>query len=93
MTSTSSLITWEDLVVWLEEILLNECLLYAWHCTGWKEPFFSFTTSYSACLLKLSAQRNRLTVHTEKTIVVNGPHVPAPLLEPVNKFYGAYLLL
>ena len=52
--------------------MLNECLLYAWHCTGWKEPLFSFTTSYSACLLKLSAQQKRLTIHTEMIIVANG---------------------
>lgn len=83
--STNSLITLEDLVVWLEEFLLNECLLYACHCTGWKEPLLSFTASYSACLLKLSAQQNRLTVHTEETITANGLQVPAFLLEPVNK--------
>ena len=83
--STNSLITLEDLVVWLEEFLLNECLLYACHCSGWKEPLLSFTASYSACLLKLSAQQNRLTVHTEETITANGLQVPAFLLEPVNK--------
>lgn len=83
--STNSLITSEDLVVWLEEFLLNGCLSYACHCTGWKEPLFSFTASYSACLLKLSAQQNRLAVHTEKTIVPNGLQVPAFSLEPVNK--------